>query len=137
MDYRKKVSLTLTSTTNGEAIEQKAPGELFFRNGLYYLRYNEQEPSMGQTVTTMKCLPNELRVIRHGDITSTLSYQLDQRKRGMLQTPQVSIEVESLTHQLIMDLGAANGSIRWSYDLFINGELAGTYELVLKIQEEM
>ncbi|MEI7026436.1 DUF1934 domain-containing protein [Paenibacillus sp. y28] len=136
MMTKARVSITISSTSPDHRIKQSVTGELYRRDDQWIIRYAEPEGQMGRTMTTVKCEPGQIRIIRHGDVESEQTFQLHKRLRGTYQTVQGTLPIESKTHAMKMNMREQQGSIAWTYDLFVTGEFAGKYQLRLDVVEE-
>jgi uncharacterized beta-barrel protein YwiB (DUF1934 family) len=135
MTEKRSVKLQITSRSDGQIIEQTFNAELFVKGDNCYYRYNETDENMGRTVTTLKVEPQQIRIIRHGDVQSEQSFALHSHKSFYYQTPQGRLELTTYTHEINVRLTNQVGRISWSYDLFVSDELSGTYSLTVEISE--
>jgi uncharacterized beta-barrel protein YwiB (DUF1934 family) len=135
MTANKAVRLQITSLCEGQRIEQDFQASLYVKGTHLYFRYKETDENMGDTTTTLKVELDQIRIIRHGDIQSEQSFVLQSNRAGFYQTPQGLLELATFTRTLVIDLIKQVGTITWSYDLYISGELSGTYFLTAKISE--
>jgi uncharacterized beta-barrel protein YwiB (DUF1934 family) len=126
---KRSVRIDIESRSAGQGITQSAQGELYLIGEQLVLRYAESDPSLGRTTTTMKIDPGEIKVIRHGDVESEQSYRPGQTTRGTLRTGGAILSLEKRTHEIQCDMDERGGTIRWSYDMIMNGEPAGVFEL--------
>jgi uncharacterized beta-barrel protein YwiB (DUF1934 family) len=135
MSEKRIVQLQIVSKCDGQHIEQNFQAELYVKGTHIYYRYNEIDENMGHTVTTLKVEPQQIRIIRHGDIQSEQTFVLQSNRSGFYQTPQGKLELATFTHDLMTGLTDQLGDISWSYDLLVSGEQVGTYYLTVKISE--
>jgi uncharacterized beta-barrel protein YwiB (DUF1934 family) len=135
MTEKRNVKLQITSQTEGQTIEQTFNAELYVKGDSCYYRYNETDENMGRTVTTLKVEPQQIRIIRHGDVQSEQSFALQSHKTFYYQTPQGRLELTTYTHEINVSLTEQVGTISWSYDLFVVGGLSGTYSLTVEISD--
>jgi uncharacterized beta-barrel protein YwiB (DUF1934 family) len=133
MTTKKTVKLQITSKCEGQQVEQSFKAELYVKGTHIYYRYNETDEGMGRTITTLKIESQQIRIIRHGETQSEQTFILHTHKAGFYQTPQGKLELATFTHELVVDLTDQMGRIAWSYDLFVSGELSGTYYLTVLI----
>jgi uncharacterized beta-barrel protein YwiB (DUF1934 family) len=126
---KRSVRIDIESRSAGQGMTQSAQGELFFKEEQLVLRYAESDPSLGRTMTTMKIEPGEIKVIRHGDVESDQSYRPGHTTRGVLRTSGAILSLEKRTHEIRCDMNEHGGTVRWSYDMIMNGEPAGMFEL--------
>jgi uncharacterized beta-barrel protein YwiB (DUF1934 family) len=135
MTEKRKVQLRIISKSEGQHIEQNFDAELYVKGTHIYYRYNEIDENMGRTITTLKVEPQQIRIIRHGDIQSEQTFVPQSNRAGFYQTPQGMLELATFTHDLSTNLTDQLGDISWSYDLLVSGEQAGTYHLTARISE--
>jgi uncharacterized beta-barrel protein YwiB (DUF1934 family) len=135
MTAAKSVKLQVISDCEGQHIEQHFTGEWFVKGSYNYIRYSETDPNMGRTVTTIKVEPEQIRIIRQGDIQSEQTFVLHAKRIGFYQTAQGKLELDTLTHSLKVELKDFAGTFSWSYDLYVSGELTGTYYLSTTISQ--
>ncbi|PZE20102.1 DUF1934 domain-containing protein [Paenibacillus xerothermodurans] len=129
----RKVRVVIESSTGNEHISQDADGELYAKGNHYYLRYNEASAEMARTVTTIRLGPDSIRVIRQGALRSEQTFVRGQRLHGYYDTPQGKLGLETKTDALAVDLIDGLGVVEWSYELYVMGELSGTYRLRLTV----
>jgi uncharacterized beta-barrel protein YwiB (DUF1934 family) len=135
MTASRRVQLQIISKCEGQHIEQNFLAELYVKGTHIYYRYNEVEENMGRTITTLKVEPQQIRIIRHGDIQSEQTFVLQSNRAGFYQTPQGKLDLATFTHDLSINLTDQLGDISWSYDLLVSGEQVGTYYLTARISE--
>jgi uncharacterized beta-barrel protein YwiB (DUF1934 family) len=135
MTANKAVRLQITSVCEGQRIEQNLQAELYVKGTHLYYRYKETDENMGNTTTTLKVEPEQIRIIRHGDMQSEQTFVLLGNRAGFYQTPQGKLDLATFTHTLAVNLTNYVGTISWSYDLYVSGELSGTYFLTATISK--
>jgi uncharacterized beta-barrel protein YwiB (DUF1934 family) len=135
MAESRKVNIRIVSRAGDETIEQQIEGSLYIKNGHAYIRYEEPFERMGRTVTLVKIDPGEIKIIRRGDIASEQLFAIGLRTSGVYETPQSVLQLSMFTHRIDARLQSGIGAVEWSYDLYVAGELAGTYALQIEIQE--
>jgi uncharacterized beta-barrel protein YwiB (DUF1934 family) len=135
MTVSRRVQLQIISKSGDQHIEQNFQAELYVKGTHIYYRYNEVDENMGRTITTLKVEPQQIRIIRHGDIQSEQTFVPQSNRAGSYQTPQGTLELATFTHDISTNLTDQLGDISWSYDLLVSGEQAGTYYLTAKISE--
>lgn len=135
MTVNRTVHLKITSESEGQFIEQAFKAELYVKGDHIYYRYNEIDENMGRTITTLKVEPQQIRIIRQGDIQSEQAFALRSHKSFFYQTPQGKLELSTYTHEINSCLTDQVGTISWSYDLYVSDELSGTYALKVEIGE--
>jgi uncharacterized beta-barrel protein YwiB (DUF1934 family) len=135
MTANRAVRLQITSLCEGQRIEQDLQASLYVKGTHLYYRYKETDANMGHTMTTLKVESDQIRILRHGDIQSEQTFVLNNNRAGFYQTAQGMLELSIFTHTLVLNLIHQVGTISWSYDLYVSGELSGTYLLTAVISE--
>jgi uncharacterized beta-barrel protein YwiB (DUF1934 family) len=136
MPDKRKVRIRIEGRQGGQETLQLAEADLYPKGKHFYLRYQEAASELGRTTTLLKLESSRLRIIRQGDVESEQSFIPGERSIGFYQTAQGRLELEMHTHDMSADLNEGLGSVSWSYDLIVQGEPAGLYEIKLVIQEE-
>lgn len=136
MTMKRKVRIRIESKQAGQAHIQHAQGELYHMNDSYYLRYTEPDPDMGRTTATVKWDDYQVKVIRHGDVESDLTFRSGTRTSGTYALPQGRMQLEVATHGIERKLADGLGSLSWSYDMYADGIHAGRIRLRLVIEED-
>ncbi|WP_158606451.1 DUF1934 domain-containing protein [Paenibacillus ginsengarvi] len=133
---KRAVNIRIESKQAEQTQTQQAKGELYEKNGAYYLRYAEPDGEMGQTTATVKWDETHIKVIRHGDVQSDLTFRSGVRTTGGFTLPQGRLEMEMYTHGIDRKLNEGLGSLAWSYDMYTGGAHVGRIRLRLMIEED-
>jgi uncharacterized beta-barrel protein YwiB (DUF1934 family) len=133
---KQRVRIRIESKQGGQETLQVAQGDLYPKGKHFYIRYEDAESELGRTMTLLKLETGQIRIIRQGDVESEQSFVPGERSIGFYQTNQGRLELEMATHGMSSDLNHGLGWVSWSYDLIVQGEPAGLYEIKLVIQEE-
>ncbi|WP_158289597.1 DUF1934 domain-containing protein [Paenibacillus flagellatus] len=133
---KRSVRIRIESKQADQVHVREASGELYDRNGSYYLRYAEPDPELGKTTATVKWDESHIKVIRHGDVESDLTFRSGERTPGSFALPQGRLPLECYTHGIERKLSDGLGSLSWSYDMYADGTYAGRIRLRLTIEEE-
>jgi uncharacterized beta-barrel protein YwiB (DUF1934 family) len=133
---KQRVRIRIESRQGGQETLQLAQGDMYPKGNHFYIRYEEAETELGRTTTLLKLETGQMRIIRQGDVESEQSFLPGERSIGFYQTNQGRLELEMHTHGMSSDLSHGLGWLSWSYDLIVQGEPAGLYEIKLVIQEE-
>ncbi|WP_127589064.1 DUF1934 domain-containing protein [Paenibacillus koleovorans] len=150
------VQVRIESSGGGQASKRRVEGELYRTpTGASYVRYPEPDPTMGHTTTTVKWDGPEIRVLRHGEVKSDLTFVVGSRMSGSYWLPQADaahteaapapvlprrshtegrILLESVTRDISIQEREAGPSLKWSYELYADGRFTGLYKLRLDIQ---
>src|SRR5699024_10853918 len=134
MINKKTVRIRIESVSQGQRVDMTVPAQMNFRNGAVYYRYNEPGKEMNGTTTTVKVRSEEIKVMRHGQIRSEQSFSLGTELPGFYQLSLGPAGVQQLrlktrTKRLHTQLVDGLGVMDWAYELDVDGELAGAYEL--------
>ncbi|MDF2717495.1 MAG: hypothetical protein K0R28_4420 [Paenibacillus sp.] len=133
---KRKVRIRIESKQAEQVHVQRAQGELYHMNDSYYLRYAEPDPDMGRTTATVKWDEKQVKVIRHGDVESDLTFRSGTRTAGTYALPQGRMQLELVTHGIERKLSDGLGTLAWSYDMYTDGVYAGRIRLRLVIEED-
>lgn len=133
---KRKVRIRIESKQAEQVHVQQAQGELYSMNDSYYLRYTEPDPDMGRTTAIVKWDERQVKVIRHGDVESDLTFRSGTRTVGSYALPQGRMQLELVTHGIDRKLSDGLGSLSWSYDMYTSGVHAGRIRLRLVIEED-
>jgi len=128
------VQVTIDSFADGQRLRQSAAGDLYRKGDHYYLRYEEADPEMEGTVTTIKLERGRIRLVRSGTVRSELVFVEGQSCRGSYETPQGNLELQTVTTAMMSDLAEGLGTADWSYELYVAGERTGSFRLQLTIE---
>ena len=133
MSDKYPVQLQITSMNGDETIRQTVNGQRYTRGANQYFRYEENEPGMGATSTLLKVSPEEIRVIRQGDIESEQTFAVGETRPGFYRTPQGTLHLTTRAESVSVQLDNGIGSISWSYEMHLAGEYAGTFRLEIEV----
>ncbi|WP_036746751.1 DUF1934 domain-containing protein [Paenibacillus sp. UNC451MF] len=127
------VSVNIESYSEDQRVQQQVDGDLYQKGDHYYLRYEESDPEMSGTMTTIKLERERIRLLRSGNVRSELTFVQGQSCRGVYEMPQGTLQMHTLTNSLIMELTGGLGTVDWSYDLYVLGEKSGSFRLKVTI----
>ena len=128
------VEIAIESVMDGEKTFHRMQGRWYRKGDHAFVRYEETDPSLGRTATTMKYSADEIRIVRHGEIEAEQTYIPGRRLRGTYRTGQGMLALENLTHLIRTAQSQTEERIFWSYDLYIDDERIGTYELTVTVR---
>ncbi|GIP24698.1 MULTISPECIES: DUF1934 domain-containing protein [Paenibacillus] len=139
MPDHKPAAITVTSLQEENEVVQRYQGQVFRAGGAIYIKYEElgQGPS-GEEVTRVmvKISPGELKLIRHGAVESSQTFQAGKKLPGHYRAAYTSFNLSTDTRELSLSLDGLSGTAKWNYDLYVYDELAGHFDISLHIQEE-
>lgn len=130
-----RVKLTLTSLIDGQTTEQQHVGDWYVKGEVVYIRYSEQDEMNGVVTTTLKCQRSELRLIRHGAVESLQVFVPHVRQAGYYQSLHSEFKMETMTHQLHVDVTRLPATIRWQYDLMVDDGIVGNFDIQLVVEQ--
>ncbi|MBP1994964.1 DUF1934 domain-containing protein [Paenibacillus eucommiae] len=136
MTPKQRVHIRIESQQAEEQTVQLAEGELYPKGDHAYIRYEEADSGLGQTFTILKLEPDQIRIIRQGNVKSEQTFVRGEKRIGFYETVQGKLELEMHTRDLTAELIQGIGWAAWSYDLYVQGEHAGLYTIKLWIREE-
>lgn len=139
MPTRTAVSIRLQAAGGGNETTQELQGELIEMGpGARYICYEETDPALQGTTTTVKVKEDELRLIRHGSVTSELAFVPGRRMSGSYQVGKLRMRMETITEQMDSRWEGRSGRLRWTYRLIVDDEQhPEAYEMNLWIEEAM
>jgi len=138
MSNMRPVQIRLHSRYEGEDVLQEMKGEAVLKGSVLYVRYEEPQagPEGGITRTTLKLGGQSLKIIRHGEVESEQTFELNRKLPGFYRSPYMSFTLSTHTHKLDLSIQGLSARAAWSYDFYRFDEEAGHFEISLHIQEE-
>ncbi len=117
-------TLTITSIINNdEKIEFLTEGAFYFKNGSYYILYDEKEEmGMANCSVTVKACDNEVSVSRKGDFSSKMLYKIGEASEFLYNTPYGKFPVILHTQKINNSLSVMGGRIEILYSVTIRDE---------------
>ncbi|WP_169713642.1 DUF1934 domain-containing protein [Paludifilum halophilum] len=118
-----------------QSIEQDLKGHFEKRDKHWVLRYTEKPGTEEEVRTTVKAGEEEVVVIRQGMVAYRTTYRPGSRTYSLIETPggTSEMEINTLDYQWTGDEGS--GSIRFSFQLRMEGEEMGRYQLQIQWTE--
>lgn len=132
---RVKTKITLPDGAN-EEIVQNTEGTLYLKDNDYFLRYKEvNQEELGESWTTIKwpITEQEVTIIRQGNIRMKQTFILHQEESGYYHTPLGVLDIKTKTSYVQIDI--ENKVIVLDYELWVNQERAGRYEVNISYRE--
>ena len=130
-----------TQITDGERREthtMEAGGRLLRGAGLFVIRFTEPQAS-GERPTTqqIKCTESEMTVRRQGQITMNQRFSEGMTTEGVYETAELRMPMETTTTHFSheWDETSGSGEITLRYDLVLQGEETGHYEMTITLKE--
>lgn len=104
-------------------MQTASEGNLYFRNGKYYLVYDEPDVTqMKDCTTTVKTDLNTVSVKRGGSINTNLEFELNKCKKCVYKFEFGTIIMETRATVIEVELSENGGRIRLEYELDTGGE---------------
>ena len=84
MSNMRPVQIRLHSRYEGEDVLQEMKGEAVLKGSVLYVRYEEPQagPEGGITRTTLKLGGQSLKIIRHGEVESEQTFEMNRKLPG-------------------------------------------------------
>jgi len=147
MSDKRQVRIRLESVqsigdSGDDTTVHEAKGDLYFKSGTCYLRYNDPGDESGQTMVTIRIDPGELKVIRRGTVESEQAFVPNREVIGHYRSPLAKFRMTSLTKTMEVwlsgpaDSDRAGGAVSWIYDLYVGDELVGRFHNKLEFKED-
>lgn len=133
MENKQRVLLTVVNDTGDETLRLSYPADRYVKGSNQYYRYREQE-DMGNTSTLLKIGPDEIRIVRQGDMESEQAFAVGELRTGYYRTDQGLLSIATRTSRISVRLHEGIGTVEWDYELQLAGEPAGNYRLALEIR---
>ena len=134
-----KVFVTTTGHQKGldgnkEKVLHGAEGQYYFRNDKHYIKYDDSSMDEDNVIrTTLKTDGRDFNIFRRGAVDTEMMFSLGKTTRTAYRTPYSMMELEINTKKLVIDMGEAAGKVDLCYDMAVNGDFVGEYELSIKI----
>lgn len=117
-----------------EKVAHGAEGQYFFRNNKHYVKYDDSCMDDENVIrTTLKTDGETLNIFRRGAVDTDMTFVVGKTTRTAYRTPYNLMELEISTKKLDIAMGEAAGQMELCYDMAVNGELVGEYNLSIKI----
>lgn len=119
-----------------DKVEFVTQGDLFEKNGKYYLKYTEmmnkdEEPFK----TTMKIENNKVTILRYGEVNTQMVLETGKKNVNYYETPYGALLVGVTADTMSLDIGEHKGCIKLNYDVEINNELSSRNNIILTYEE--
>lgn len=137
---KKEVSLDIYTLIHEaeqkEENHQQLKGQLYEKENLIYLRYEEELEGIGQVQNTLKIEDEQVKVIRSGAVTMNHLYQLGKTTKGVYRSPLGPLEMETRTTQLeCIPTEVGITQFKLCYELKLNQAFAGCFTLKIRVKE--
>lgn len=131
-----KINMVTTHNQDGEISrhEFEEMGQIVYLNKAYYIRYNETAASDQTSVTIKIDEDQNVTLIRRGQHTTRLKFQLGETSLTRYETPYgvMPLEVSTQAMQLLAKNNPFQGSLNIDYTIQSQGNLLGIYKIELR-----
>jgi uncharacterized beta-barrel protein YwiB (DUF1934 family) len=131
--------IVTTIKDNGHRYQDEVEqgGQLYYKDGHAFLRYEEEIEGAGVVHNTLKVTGHEVKIIRHGAIRMNHLYSKGKVTKGTYLTPHGAFDMETKTTEVSLSpFEKGKGEFRLHYFLTLNQETAGEFAIVISIKEE-
>ncbi len=119
-------TITITSIINSDEAEKTefiTEGAFYFKNGSYYILYDEKEElGMANCSVVVKVSENGASVNRTGDFSSKMYYKAGEATEFLYHTPYGKFPVILSTQKIKNSLNVMGGKLEIIYSVTINNE---------------
>jgi uncharacterized beta-barrel protein YwiB (DUF1934 family) len=131
-----KVKTNISQGNEKETFELTTFGRYFRKAQASYLLY-EEILDVGKIKTTVKFSQDEAVILRTGAVNMRLAFKNQHLMKGHYDTPYGSMDTLTDTKKLEhRQTNGKKGTLDLVYDLTMQGDLAGTYHMEIKYEEE-
>ncbi|MCC3374983.1 DUF1934 domain-containing protein [Cohnella sp. REN36] len=128
MPEKRRVAVVFRSRQEGPWAEERLAGEWYRLATGWVLRCPD--------AMTVSVLKGDVRVVRQGEFGVEMTFRLGAAVPGAIHTPRGSLPVEAYTHELQAELTDAGGTLSWHYEMRMEDQDMGRFEIGLDIREE-
>lgn len=106
MSKMRPVQIRPHSRYEGEDVLQEMQGEAVVKGAYLYVRYEEPQagPERGMTRTTLKLGEQSIKIIRHGEVESEQTFELNRKLPGFYRSPYMSFALSTNTQKLELSI---------------------------------
>lgn len=119
-------TITITSIINSDEAEKTefiTEGAFYFKNGSYYILYDEKEElGMANCSVIVKASEDVASVNRTGDFSSKMYYKKGEATEFLYHTPYGKFPVILSTQEIKNNLNVMGGKLEIIYSVTINNE---------------
>ena len=127
-----------TSAESDGAIEIISNGEYYFRNGKHYILYEEQvdeHSNCMDTKCTIKISENRMELIKKGDVTTRMFFEVGTPHISSYSTPFGDIVIGTTASVLRVNETEHELEAELSYSLDVNYEFVSECNLSIKVSD--
>ncbi|GAK12090.1 DUF1934 domain-containing protein [Geomicrobium sp. JCM 19039] len=114
-------------------------GEVVQKTESTYVTFTEELEDIGDVKTIIKIQSGGLTVLRNGAVSMRQVYTKGEETEGSYETPYAKFQTLAKTEDVKVQWYENSdllGKLTFVYDLELQGQLAGHYEVEIKIKEE-
>ncbi|ADI00686.1 Domain of unknown function DUF1934 [[Bacillus] selenitireducens MLS10] len=133
-----RIHTLITDGDRQESHTMEAGGRLLQGSGLLVIRFTEpKEAGERPTTQQIKCTESEMTVRRQGQVTMNQRFSEGVTTEGVYETPELRMPMETTTTRLSQEWDdvSGRGEIALSYDLVLQGEKTGRYDMTITLKE--
>lgn len=123
---KNNATITITSVINSDEAEKTefiTEGAFYFKNGSYYILYDENEElGMANCSVIVKVSEDRASVSRTGDFASKMNYKAGEATEFLYHTPYGKFPVILSTQEIKNNLNVMGGRLEIIYSVTINSE---------------
>ena len=136
MQDKSNVRILLESKCGDENFVHDGQGKLYWKGEVFYVRYEELRDDLPKTTTTLRIADDSVKIIRHGAIQAEQTFIPNIKTTGFLHSSGIRFALQMNTHAIVKTKQPQYLLIEWSYDITLNEQEVGLYEVKLSIWEE-
>lgn len=118
-----------------EIIQQHLTGSIEQAGAEWKIRYKEHADTPEEVSTMVRSGFDQLTIIRRGDISYRQVYRPGQVTESTLATPGGMMKMEVRTNSYQREYKEGRGKIQFSFELWMNRQQLGTYQLAISWSE--
>ncbi len=135
MNKKAVISISSMQAGDKDPISVVTPGNFYIKDGTFYARYEETEISgMEGTTTTLKIKSDELVLMRKGTTNAKMQFSKDKKSVSMYDTPYGTLQIETYTIDIKIDVDENGGKACVTYNMDISGQKVPTTSLEIDIK---
>jgi uncharacterized beta-barrel protein YwiB (DUF1934 family) len=136
MSSKSPVVIKLESRSNGELSVHHYQGIQYPKDDCIYVRYEEPQADLMKSMTTIRIDGQSLRVVRFGATQSEHTFVPHTTTHGYMESSGVRFSLQMHTYEITQKKRQSTLVIEWAYDLTINEQAAGRYQVALYIGKD-
>jgi len=119
-----------------EEITSHNTGQLYQKNGTYYLKYEATATGLEGVKTTVKIEEEELTIIRQGKLRTIQSFVPGTKTDFDYQTPHGALQLALKVNEWDLEINKTNGKINLGYDVYSQEEVVSNNQLEIEYKED-